>query len=106
MDDRIIKGKGGKEGRRGPRKRNSEEGGRGDVEEEKEEEKGVGNETKRLFGFSRIQRLSVCSPRLVSDGCYITEKGGLLSRQPVYVLSAKSSTACGQKTNLPSHPRS
>lgn len=79
MDDRIIKGKGGKEGRRGPRKRNSEEGGRGDVEEEKEEEekeKGVGNKTKRLFGFSRIQRLSVCSPRLVSDGCYITEKKG------------------------------
>lgn len=48
------------------------------MEEEKEEEdeKGVGNETKRLFGFSRIQRLSVCSPRLVSDGCYITEKKG------------------------------
>ncbi len=38
-----------------------------------EEEKGVGNKTKRLFRFSRILRFCVCSPSS-SDGCYITGK--------------------------------
>lgn len=64
--ERIIRkgGEGGKENRQGnPRKR-------------KEEEMGVGNKTKRLFGFSRILRFSVCSAP-TSDSSYITEKGRL-----------------------------
>lgn len=71
-DERMRQGK---EERKGsPRKRNSGEDRRriGDVEEETKEEKGVGNESKRLFGFSRILRFYVHFPSS-SDSCCITE---------------------------------
>lgn len=60
----LKRGEGREERNSCPRKRNPEEDRRRmrDVEEEKEEEKGVGNKTKRLFGFSRILRFDVFVP--------------------------------------------
>lgn len=54
-------------------------------EEEKEEEKGVGNKTKRLFGFSRILRFYVFYPSS-SDSCYITEKGCWIDRLYIFCM--------------------